>query len=124
MPNQFTEITKTIRQWCIENNITWILDMWDYNLNSKTPDEISWSSKQIVYFSCGNPSHSSRALSINAITSNEGKKYIPERICIGCNSFAEWINEKYGEGYIEKIWSNKNTMSPYEISSGSGKKYG
>lgn len=122
MPNQFTEITKTIRQWCIENNITWILDMWDYNLNSKTPDEISWSSKQIVYFSCGNPLHSSRALSINAITSNGGKKYIPERICIGCNSFAELINEKYGEGYIEKIWSNKNTMNPYEISSGSGKK--
>lgn len=38
------------------------------------------------------------------------------------DSFAQWGIDTFGEDFLEKYWSSKNTLNPWELSKGSNKK--
>jgi len=105
----------SFEQWCIENNKQNILDRWDYKLNKCKPNEVGYSSsgfnKKGYWFKCSKNIHKSELKRINDIV--HGKEGIIK--CKQCNSFAQWGIDNIGKDFLEKYWSNKNTINPWEI---------
>lgn len=99
-------------QWCLDNNQQELLDRWDYELNNKNPFEVEKYSSKCYYFKCpiGNPLHPSEPKSISNVVQQEGS-----RGCRGCNSFAQWCIDNVDSDFIEKYWSDKNTINPFTI---------
>lgn len=108
----------SFEQWCINNNREDILNLWDYELNKYKPNEISYNTKIKCWFKCPLGIHSSEIKHIQVITRNKNKA---NNICNQCNSFGQWLINNYGDNVIEFYWSNKNTISPFEIAYHSGK---
>lgn len=106
------KLKKTFYDWCIENDKQWILDLWDYDLNEDTPQEISHSSHFKRYFKCKNGlNHPSICRAICDITSQTN-----EIECRYCNSFAQHLINLYGEDALEKYWDYEmNTVDPWQI---------
>lgn len=109
-------IKKTFEQWCKENNRFDLLDRFDCELNKIKPSEIGCSSNKKYYFKCPRGLHESELYSVNYLTKKTNKK--KEIICKKCNSIGQFIIDKYGIEYLNKIWSSKNTKSYYKISKG------
>lgn len=112
--------TQTFGDWCIENNKKDLLDRWDYELNYKSPFDIGKNSNKEYYFKCPRGIHESELYLISYLTRKSNKNN--DAICRKCNSIGQFIIDKYGIDYLNKILSNKNNISPFEISRGSGKK--
>lgn len=110
----------TFKDWCIENDKTWWLDVWDYELNKCNPEDVSSRSNKIYYFWCGNEKHPPKPFYLCNLTSGHSK-VTRENFCIGCKSVGSLIEHKYGKDVLDKIWSVKNEKSPYSVSSGSSK---
>ena len=108
-------MTKSFYDWCMENSKYDLLDMWDENLNDKSPNDVTYRSDQKAYFSCGNPKHHARHLTISSMTCDYRTGKTKDRICIGCHSVGKYFEENYGEDYLELIWSDKNEIDPYDI---------
>ena len=36
-------------------------------------------------------------------------------VCHACNSIGQYIIDQYGKNYLDKIWSDKNELSYYDI---------
>ena len=106
-------------QWCIDNNETEQLDLWDYELNNCTPKDVDYSSHKKCWFKCPRGLHKSEEKRINDLTT--GNTSIK---CKYCNSIGQYLIDNYGEDALEKYWDyNKNgNLNPFEISSGSHKK--
>lgn len=114
---------ESFQHYCLRNNLEFLLDLWDYDLNGDIdPDNIgAHSTKQKIYFKCPRGIHGSRAIYLNGICKS------PERareydICIGCKSIGQHIIDNYGMDYLDRIWSDKNEKSYFEIYAKSGKK--
>ena len=43
---------KSLKDWCIENNASFILDMWDYERNDISPENVSYGSEIKVNWKC------------------------------------------------------------------------
>lgn len=108
----------SFEQWCIDNNRQDILGRWDYELNNCNPSDVSFKSNNKYYFKCPEGLHPSKAYKICDLH----KSKYPQMRCKQCNSFAQFIISKYGEDYLNKIWSDKNTISPWDIFVRSDKK--
>ena len=109
---------KSFEQWCIENNRQVILDKWDYGLNKCFPNEICYSSSKKYWFKCDkHKEHKSELKNISNFTN--GSEGVMN--CIQCNSFAQWGINNLGKDFLERYWSDKNTVNPWEISYGSKK---
>lgn len=104
-------------QWCLDNNREGILQLWDYDLNEKTPFEISYNSNISSYFKCRRGLHESHKHVIYSIVNNNNKIKCPK-----CNSVAQYGIDNICDDFIEKYWSNKNNIDPYDVSFGSRKK--
>ena len=100
----------SFEQWCINNNRQDILAQWDYELNKLKPSEILYSIHKKYYFKCINNRHPSELNDIGHFTS--GYSNIS---CNKCNSFAQWGIDNLGEDFLDKYWSSKNTLNPWEI---------
>jgi hypothetical protein len=101
-------------QWCINNNKKDILNLWDYELNNCSPNEVNYGSGKSYYFKCFRKIHVSELKKINKLTSRH-EIYIQ---CNYCNSFAQWGIDNLGEDFLEKYWDyekNKD-INPWEIS--------
>lgn len=108
---------KSFEAWCIENNRQDVLERWDYELNDCKPNEINYSTRIKYHFKCPKGIHNSELKSIgNFVNGHEGVMY-----CKQCNSFAQWGIDNYGSDFLEKYWSNKNTLNPWEIDKASDK---
>lgn len=106
-------------QWCINKNREDVINRWDYNLNNCSPKEICYGSNIKYWFKClDHPLHKSELKSINCFTHGQNGSIK----CIQCNSFAQYLLDIYGENGIKKYWSNKNTISPWDITRHSSKK--
>ena len=112
----------SFKKFCEDINRQDILDLWDYDLNDKGPDEITKQTNEKMYFKCPRGLHESSKIIVATLTSQlmKGKEY---KICKACNSIGQYIIDKYGEEFLHKIWSDKNTKSYFEISSGSATKF-
>lgn len=104
----------SFEQWCIENNRQDILDRWDYELNNCLPSEITYRTHNKYYFKCSHGKHQSELKDIAHFT--EG---VVEITCKQCNSFAQWGIDNFGDDFLEKYWSNKNILNPWDINKGS-----
>ena len=114
--NQY-QLVKSFYDWCIENGKQIYLDCWDYELNQKTPKEIGYQSNKKYWFKC--PSDKHEKFQRNMVTLVSGKS---SYFCVGCASIGQYIVDTYGKDYLNKIWSDKNTLNPFKILAGSKKK--
>ena len=113
-------MTKSLEQWCIENNRQDVLDRWDYELNNCSPSEVGYGSGVPRWFKCLlHPEHKSELKYPYKITENKEDSLK----CNQCNSIGQYIIDNYNEEFLWKVWSNKNDKSPFEIPSKSLKKY-
>lgn len=97
--------------WCKENNHQDFLDRWDYELNKKTPYEVSITDKSMYYFKCPRGLHESEQHHVNRFHTFKTKNIN----CSECGSFKQYVIDNYSEEYFEKIWSDKNTENPIKI---------
>ena len=111
--------SKSFYDWCVENNRQDVLDRWDYELNNCSPKDISYGSKISKWFKClKHTEHKSELKNINCFTNGE----ISSIECNQCNSIGQYIIDNYGQEFLWKVWSDKNNISPFDISFGSHKK--
>lgn len=104
----------SFEQFCVDNNYQELLNLWDYELNHKTPDNISKSTSEKVWLKCPRGLHESSYVYLGNIT----KAYAKNQnccICHRCNSIGQYIIDNYGQDYLDKIWSDKNTVSYLDI---------
>lgn len=109
-------IKESFYDWCINNNRKELLDLWDYSLNLKKPEEVGSHSNLKYYFKCPRGIHESEQKLIYSLISQKHYR------CSKCESIGQYIVDNYGEDYLLSKWSDKNTKSPYSISHGSTKK--
>ena len=111
----------SFKQWCLENNRQDVLERWDYELNSKNPNEITFSTTKQYYFKCPRGLHKSELKNISAFTNGiEGTID-----CKQCNSFAQYNIDRLGKDFLEKYWdykkNNELVNDPWKISYASNK---
>lgn len=104
-------------QWCIDNNEVDLLSRWDEDRNKVSAWEVSYSSGKKYYFKCPQGIHESDAKILSNVLKQEGS-----RKCSYCNSFGQIIINRFGEEYLEELWSDKNTMRPFDYSRRTDKK--
>jgi hypothetical protein len=113
---------QSFEHWCIYNNKQDILNRWDYALNDCKPYEITYNTSKKYYFICENGLHKSELKSIKAYINNynkHGKSNILN--CNQCTSLAQNLLNIHGDNGINDYWSDKNNISPWDISIFSGK---
>ena len=110
----------SFEQWCIDNNKTQWLDLWDYEKNGGcSPKDIDYGTKKEYFFKCSRSLHESEQKRINNLTNGN-----TEFKCNACNSFGQYLIDTYGEDALEKYWDfekNKN-LNPFKIPRASHKK--
>lgn len=112
--NQFL-VTKSFYDWCIENNRMDLNDRFDEEKNNCTTKEVGYKSNLKWWFKCPRGLHDSEQYYMVNITDNPNKTIK----CRKCNSVAQVIIDKFGEEYLWSHWHTSNTLSPWEIPSGS-----
>jgi hypothetical protein len=103
---------KSFEDWCLENDRQDLLNLWDYDLNNKMPNEVSCCTADLYYFKCPAEKHESTLHKIHCVARKSKNK----RICIKCNSFAQYAIDKFGKNVLELYWDyDKNIIDPWEI---------
>lgn len=110
----------SFKQWCIDNNHRWLLDYWRDDLNNCSPEDVPFKANKKYYFHCGNPNHKPEHILLANITSG-GRTLDPNKLCMGCRSVGEQYKINHPGHDIYEVWSDKNSVSPYEIGAGSGR---
>ena len=101
-------------KWC-ETTKPHMLDLWDYDLNNCSPYDIMSKTHKKYYFKCPRGLHKSSLKSIAKISDPSNEIY-----CAECHSIGQYIIDKYGKAYLDKLWDyNKNKKSPFEVLAGS-----
>lgn len=111
---------KSFYDWCIETSNEYILELWDYDLNEISPQEVSYKNNKPRYFKCinHNDNHHSELKYLNHIV----ERGISNIQCTQCNSFGQYVIDNFGLDYFKNIWSSENDANPFEISKSSSKK--
>lgn len=112
---KFGEITpcphcRSFGQWCLDHERKDLLKRWDYEKNDCSPFEVWFGGRATAYFKCPRGIHESELKQIRSITSN-----FTECKCNECESFGQWGIDNFGDDFIEKYWSDKNTVDPMKI---------
>ena len=96
--------------WC-ETHRPELLNLWDYELNTVSPFEISFASTEKRYFKCPRELHESHLQTLSKLTGRGD-----DIICNKCGSLGQFILDKYGPDGLIKIWDyEKNTIDPFEV---------
>lgn len=97
--------------WCHKNNHMDWLNWWDYDLNTLSPQEVSYCSHNSFYFKCNRGLHESSSYKLSTVIRS------PKIRCRKCNSFAQNLIDKFGENALDLYWDYyKNVDDPWEIS--------
>jgi 5-methylcytosine-specific restriction endonuclease McrA len=102
----------TIREALEKHNQFHALEVWDNELNHGTPDEIKFQERVKFYFKCERGLHKSNPYDLSHIFSDVPLNFK----CRGCNSFGQKVIDKFGQEFLDKIWSEKNKVSAFEVS--------
>ena len=105
--------------WCVQNNVEWLLSMWDEEENQCTPSQITHATHKKFCFRCGNPNHRPIYISPHNLSHRRVDLLTPQKFCVGCHSVGQFLEDHYGVDYLNSIWSSINELSPYTISIGS-----
>ena len=99
------------------NLIEWVYN-WDYEKNTEdTPSTLFKGSYVHRYFKCDKGLHESFTKPTMEIVRTK-----QEYSCPYCNSLGQYLLDEFGEDGIKMYWSEKNEISPFDISKYSGKK--
>jgi len=109
------KLRQSLKEWCELNNRQELLDRWDYNLNKVNPEEVSSYSNTKRWFKCPKGIHKSELYDIDHLCRHPNYNMQ----CRACNSFAQYIIDKYDINYLNYIWSDKNIKSPWDYTHGS-----
>lgn len=103
---------KSFKDWCIENNQEWILELWDYDLNTKNPDDVSYCTANKFYFKCPRGIHKSELWSPITLCRRERVRVF----CTKCRSVAQKLIDEFGEDALEKYWDyENNVINPWSV---------
>ena len=101
------KIKQSFYDWCIEYNRQDLLDLWDYQLNTRTPKEVGSNGNIKCWFKCPRSIHESELQYICSFHANPTMQIY----CNKCNSIAQYLIDTYGEqGYRQ--WSR--VLKKYE----------
>ncbi len=106
------KIIKTFYDWCIENDRQDLLERFDVEINKCTAKDVSCKANKKYYFKCARGLHDSESFYLCRLT--DSKHALAS--CSKCKSIAQIIIDKFGEDYLWKKWSDKNNVSPWDIS--------
>ena len=113
-------------QWLIDEFGEDAIKKYWSSKNTLDPFEISKRSAKKIYMLCQDKDyHNDKGgykISCDKFYNNNRCSYCGNHKVHPKDSFAQWGINTFGEGFLEKYWSNKNTISPWEISPRSGKK--
>lgn len=99
---------KSFKDWCIENNLQYILNLWDYELNNCDPCNVGFKSRKECYFKCPNGLHDSEAFKISNSVNNylqSGYFFICRKCMLQSSQSEEHINNflyNFGYNYIRQ----------------------
>lgn len=103
---------KSFKNWCDENNREDLIDLWDYELNNNSPDQISCCTSDSYYFKCAIGRHSSTLHKIHCVARKSNNK----KMCSKCNSFAQHAIDKFGDNVLDLYWDyDKNIVDPWDL---------
>lgn len=112
--------TVSFEQWCLDHNHQEYLDLWDYELNNKKPNEVCFGSNKKYWFRCSRGTHDSELWTVNHLTHvNKNGRIHTNLGCRKCNSLGQYLLDVHGS---LDMWSMNNKFSPYDITKGSNKK--
>lgn len=113
-------IKESFYDWCIKNNRQDLLDRWDYELNTVSPQQIGSYDGRKFYFKCPEHKHQS---SLHKIGSIKNSKCIPKVACLYCNSFAQWGIDNICDDFLDKYWDYKlnKDIDPWGLPKASNK---
>ncbi len=112
-------ISKTLRQWCLDNQKEYLLDEWDYEKNDLTPDCFSYASNKEAHWICSKDNrHKWVAYINNRTTGGKNCPYCSGRLVLRGVNDLEVTHPK-----LTKEWDfeKNNGLMPYEVSAGSNK---
>lgn len=103
-------------KWCTNNKKDRLLDLWDYEKNNVSPDNISSYSQKSYWFKCEHNRHDSFLYPIVNITRRQNHGCF----CKKCNSFAQHFIDRFGIDEFNAILDyDNNTIDPWDLSYGS-----
>lgn len=114
--NQFS-VVKSFYDWCVENDRMDLNNRFDEEKNCCTTKEVGYKSNLKWWFKCPRGLHDGDQYVMYFVTSNPNR----ELLCKKCNSVAQVVIDKFGEGYLWSHWHSSNMMSPWDIPAGSSK---
>ena len=109
---------KSFYDWCIENDKIRYVELWDYDLNQKSPKDVAASDNvNKYYFKCENDIHDSYLKSIQSLTRSK------DLVCPRCNSIYQWCLDNNRQDIIDSWDKELNDISMDLVSKSSSKKY-
>lgn len=108
----------SFEDWCKDNNHQDYLDLWDYELNDKKPNEVGCRSRSCFYFKCQKGLHDSEKKQIMIFTCGDGSVIT----CKKCRSFGQYLLDTYGGDGINMYWGDKNTFDAFSVNAKCNKK--
>lgn len=101
-------------QWLLDNDLK-IEDYWDYDKNTLSPWEISYSSDKKVWIKCQEKDyHESYEVKCKHFVKGSRCSYCSNRQIHPKDSLGQYIVDVYNEDILNKIWSDKNKKSAFE----------
>lgn len=96
---------------------------WDWNKNTLNPYHINKCSDKKIWMKCIDKDyHESYETTCYKFTIGARCPYCSSRKTHPKDSFAQWGIDKFGNDFLEKYWSDKNTLNPWKVSQQCNKK--
>lgn len=108
----------SLAEWMIENLGEDEIEKYWSDKNEISPWDISYGSKKTIFIQCQEKDyHEDYDTTPNRFTYRGHRcPYCSSQRIHPKDSFAQWGIDTYGDSFMEKYWSEKNTVSPWEIS--------
>ena len=114
----------SLAQWFIDNDMD-ISKYWDYEKNNEIdPWTLSTGNqRQKIWIKCQEKEyHGSYKTTSDCFTKGKRCPYCSGRNTHPKDSLGAYITNKYGKDFLERVWSNRNKNSPFELAVNSNKK--
>lgn len=112
------KIKKTLKDWCIENDKQYLLDEWDYEINTVKPEEITYGSNYKAFWICSKE-HLYQAM-IKERAKGSGCPFCAkQKLLRGFNDFKTWCTNNNKEHLLKEWDYEKNEKRPEQFLSGS-----
>lgn len=119
--NVFVQGKNDLETWCKENNLEELLEEWDYEKNIFKPNEISRKNIYKASWKCIKCGEHYESRVYDRVTGHRCPVCTGFRVKAGFNDFETWCLKNGKENFLTE-WSEENTISPSQVSYGSGKR--